>query len=106
MTTKDLKKEPKRTETADTITIDGDLILTKDTRFNKNLVVKGDIKGYWNLNCRNLDCRNLDCLNLNCRNLNCLNLVLCEKLTRKSEKSVIKCKMLIENRSKLEVKEW
>lgn len=120
------KNNPKRTETEDTITIEGDLILTENTKFTKHLIVKGDIKGYWNLNCWNLDCRNLNCcnlncwnlncwnlncLNLNCRNLNCLNLncwnlVYCEKLTRKSKDTKIKCKMLIENRSKLEVKEW
>ena len=95
------EKKLKLTETKDTIIIEGDLILTEDTKFNKNLIVRGNIKGCWDLNCRNLDCLNLNCLNLDCRNL-----VYCEKLTRKSKKSVIKCKMLIENRSKLEAKKW
>jgi hypothetical protein len=39
----------KQTETEDTITINGDLILTEDYKVSKNLVVKGDIKGYYNI---------------------------------------------------------
>ena len=66
-------------------TIKGDLILKKDTTFNEDLKVEGDIKGDFslivkgdlncsNLNCWDLNCRNLNCSNLNCSNLNCLNL--------------------------------
>jgi hypothetical protein len=38
-----------QTETEDTITINGDLILIEDYKVSKNLVVKGDIKGYYNI---------------------------------------------------------
>ena len=57
--------------------IKGDLILTKDTTYDEDLKVEGNIicKGRrWDLNCRNLDCWNLNCLNLDCCNLNCWNL--------------------------------
>jgi hypothetical protein len=87
--------------------IKGDLILTEDTTFNEELKVEGNISGYFDLKViGNLNCLDLTCRNLTCRNLNCRNIVYCEKLTRKSPDTKIKCKMLIENRSKLEVKEW
>jgi len=65
--------------------IKGDLILKKDTTFNEDLKVEGNIKGYYNLivkgnlicgnlNCWDLDCRNLNCWDLNCLDLNCLDL--------------------------------
>ena len=70
-------------------TIKGNLILEKDTIFNEDLTVEGNIIGTdgnrynltvkgdldcRNLDCGNLDCGNLKCLNLDCRNLNCDNL--------------------------------
>jgi len=92
--------------------IKGDLILKKDIIIKSNLIVEGNIKGDFdlkvlgNLTCRDLNCGNLNCLNLNCWNLDCWNIVLCEKLTRKSKDTKIKCRMLIENRNKLEQREW
>ena len=70
-------------------TIKGNLILEKDTTFEEDLKVEGNILGKdgekfnlvvkgnlncWNLDCRDLNCWNLDCGNLNCGNLNCWNL--------------------------------
>ena len=53
----------------------GDLILKKDTTFEEDLVVEGDIKGYYNLRVQgNLNCMNLNCMDLDCRNLDCMNL--------------------------------
>ena len=57
--------------------IKGDLVLKKDTRFDENIEVEGDIiceGGLWNLDCRNLDCWDLNCNNLNCNDLKCWNL--------------------------------
>ena len=66
-------------------TIKGDLILKKDTTFNEDLKVEGNIQGYfnlkvcgnidcWNIDCWNIDCRNIDCWNINCRNIGCGNI--------------------------------
>ena len=119
-----------------TKTIHGDLILKKDFKFNGHLVVEGDIKGYFNINARNIDAwninawninawninaRNIDAWNINARNIDALNInawnidalnidawniIYCEKLTKKKPEAIIKAKMLIENRSQLEKKEW
>ena len=70
-------------------TIKGNLILEKDTIFNEDLTVKGNITGKdgnrynltvngdlnclnlrcWDLRCENLDCKNLDCWDLRCWDL-------------------------------------
>jgi len=65
-------------------TIKGNLILEKDTIFNEDLTVEGNIIGTdgnrynltvkGDLDCRNLDCGNLDCLDLDCLDLDCRNL--------------------------------
>jgi hypothetical protein len=64
----------KQTETEDTITIEGDLILTEDYKINKNLVVRGDIKGYYNINALNIDTRNIDARNINAWDINAGNI--------------------------------
>jgi hypothetical protein len=69
----------KQTETEDTITINGDLILTEDYKINKNLVVKGDIKGYYNIDALNINAwdinaRNIDALNINAMNIDAMNI--------------------------------
>ncbi len=76
-------------------TIKGNLILKKDTIFNEDLKVEGNISGYfdlkvigdincrnincwsidcWNIDCRNIDCRNIDCWSIDCRDINCWNI--------------------------------
>ena len=94
-------------------TIKGDLILKKDTTFNEDLKVEGDIKGdfslivkgdlkcrilyCWNLNCRNLYCWNLDCWNLNCSNLDfyaiaiAYNSFKCKSWKARRKNHIIKC---------------
>jgi len=57
-----------------------------------------------NIDCRNIDCRDIDCRNIDCLNIDCLNIVLCEKIKLRRGCKV-KAKMLIQNRSKLKVKE-
>ena len=93
-------------------TIKGDLILKKDTTFNEDLKVEGNIQGYfnlkvcgnidcWNIDCWNIDCRNIDCWNIDCRNIDCGNIVFCNKIKCKRE---IKAKKLIKNRFELKQK--
>ena len=98
-------------------TIKGDLILKKDTTFNEDLKVKGNIQGYfnlkvfgnidcgnidcWNIDCWNIDCWNIDCWNIDCRNIDCRNIVFCNKIKCKRE---IKAKKLIKNRFELKQK--
>jgi hypothetical protein len=87
-----------------TTTIKGNLILTKDTVFDKSIVVEGSILGKdgdrytlkvngnivcrnidcnaincynidcYNINCLDIDCRNIDCLNIDCNNIDCYNI--------------------------------
>ena len=83
-------------------TIKGDLILKKDTTFNEDLKVEGNIQGYFNLKvCGNIDCWNIDCWNIDCRNIDCGNIVFCNKIKCKRE---IKAKKLIKNRFELKQK--
>ena len=66
-----------------TITIEGNLTLTKDTVFDEDLVVRGNIiceggkfdltvKG--NINCFDINSHNIDCHDINCCNIDCLNI--------------------------------
>ena len=57
-----------------------------------------------NIDCRDIDCGNIVCGNIDCRNIDCRNIVLCEKIKLRRGCKV-KAKMLIQNRSKLEIKE-
>jgi hypothetical protein len=104
----------KQTETEDTITIEGDLILTEDYKINKNLVVRGDIKGYYNINALNIDTRNIDARNINAWDINAGNInawdidagniIFCDKIKVKKGCKVI-CKVLITDRFNIERKE-
>jgi hypothetical protein len=109
----------KQTETEDTITIEGDLILTEDYKINKNLVVRGDIKGYYNINALNIDTRNIDArninawdinagnidaLNIDALNIDARNIIFCDKIKVKKGCKVI-CKVLITDRFNIERKE-
>lgn len=109
----------KQTETEDTITINGDLILTEDYKVSKNLVVKGDIKGYYNINAENINAwdidarninawdinaENIDALNINAGNINARNIIFCDKIQVKKDCKVI-CKVLITDRFNIERKE-
>ena len=61
-------------------TIKGNLILKKDTIFNEDLKVEGNISGYFDLkvigdiDCRNIDCWSIDCRDINCWNIDCRNI--------------------------------
>jgi hypothetical protein len=126
----------------------GNLVLTKDTKFDCNIKVAGNIickGGYWNINAWNIIARdinawnitawdinawdinardiialninasNIDALNIDAQNINAWdinasnidarNIIFCEKVIRKKRQKIT-AKMLIENRSKLEQKEW
>ena len=101
-------------KTSNMKTIEGNLILKKDTTFNEDLKVKGNIKGNFNLevigniHCLNIDCLNIDCWNIHCRDINCWNIdcrniIYCNKIKAQKE---IKAKKLIKNRFKLKQKIW
>lgn len=102
-------------------TIKGDLVLTKNTVFDDDLTVEGNIicrGGCWNLHCLNLYCRNLNCRgnlycqnlhcwNLNCQNLHCRNLncifAVCEGF---KVAGTVRAKSVITNRSSFEYREF
>jgi len=75
--------------------INGDLILTTDMTFNESIIVKGDIKGdfnlkvagnidarninagninAWDINAWNIDARNIDARNIDARNIDAMNI--------------------------------
>ena len=64
--------------------IKGDLILEKDTIFEEDLKVEGNIIGKegdkynltvkGNINCRDIDCGNINCLDINCGDIDCGNI--------------------------------
>ena len=91
--------------------IKGDLILKKDTIFKESITVEGNIKGRFdlkvegNIDCLDIDCGNIDCWDINCRNIDCLDIIYCEKLTKKTNGAKIRCKVFIDKRSTLEIKE-
>ena len=59
----------------------------------------------WNIDAEDIDARNIDAWNIDARNINAKNIVFCDKIKR-TKKTKIRTKALIENRSKLEQKEW
>ena len=84
-------------------TINGNLILEKDTVFEEDLIVKGNIIGKngmrYNLRVKG----KIDCHNINCSNINA-SFILCETLKQKEGSKLI-AKNLIEHRSTYERKE-
>jgi hypothetical protein len=74
----------------------------------------------WNINCHNIDCNNINCYNIACWNIDCHNIdcwdiacwnidcwnIICEKRIKKSKEAKTIAKIFIQNRSKLERKEW
>jgi len=81
------------TETVNTRTYEGDLILETDLRISKNLIVKGRILGKdskrynidawsinawsinaWNINAWNIDAENIDAWNIDAENINAWNI--------------------------------
>ena len=112
-------------------TINGDLILNKDTTFKKSIIVKGNIKGYfslkvngnitaWDINAVDIDALDIDAMNINAMNINALDIdamninaldidaldIICEKRIKKSISSKTKARVFIQNKSKLNRKEW
>ena len=54
-----------------TKTINGDLILTKNTTFDESIIVKGSIRGYFDLKVKgNINALNIDALNINAQDIN------------------------------------
>ena len=113
-----------------------DLILEKDTTFNEDIKVEGNNKGYYNLivkgninardiNARKINARNIDAWDIdiwdidvwdiNARNINAQNInardikawdIICEKRIKRTEDAKTIARIFIQNRSKLERKEW
>ena len=89
-----------------------DLVLTKDTEFKESIKVEGDIKGYFNLkvlgdiDARDIDAWNIDAKDIYAKDINARMIIFCEKRTKKSKTATTKSRVFIENRSKLEIKEW
>jgi hypothetical protein len=57
----------------------------------------------WNITAENINALNIDAWNINALNIDARNIILCESIKVKKE---IKAKVLIKNRSKLEIKNW
>ena len=81
--------------------IKGDLILTEDTTFKESIKVEGNIKGRFNLKVVG----NINAEDINARDIDAGDII-CEKRIKKSLKVKTIARIFIENRSKLEKKEW
>ena len=121
------------TETEDTITYEGDLILEADLKISKNLVVKGrifrkDNNRYdilarnidawnidawnihaWNIHTKNIHAwnihtKNIDAWNIHAWNIDAWNIIFCDKIKVKEGCKII-CKVLIKDRFILKKKE-
>jgi len=100
-------------------TIKGDLILKKNTEFKESIRVEGSIKCNGerrnlkvsgdivagNIDAWNIDARNIDARNIVARNIDAGNII-CEKRTKKTNISKTRARIFIQNKSKLELKEW
>ena len=91
-------------------TIKGDLILTKNTEFKEGIKVKGNIKGKDNQRFDlkvngNIDARDINAVNIDAWDIDAWNIV-CDKRIKKSKNSKTRARIFIENKLKLERKEW
>ena len=62
-------------------------------------IVAGNIDA-WNIDARNIDARNIVARNIDAGN------IICEKRTKKTNISKTRARIFIQNKSKLELKEW
>ena len=60
----------------------------------------------WDIDAKNIDAWNIDARNIAAGNIDAGNIIFCEKINRKKIIDKIKCRILVENRSKLKIKEW
>jgi len=98
-----------------TKTIKGNLILTKDTIFEGNLIVEGNIQGYHNLkvngniNARDITAWDIDAWNINAWNINAGNInacdIICEKRIKKAKYNKTIARVFIQDKSSLKRKE-
>jgi len=106
-------------------TIEGNLILEKDTTFKESIKVEGNIKGYsdlkvlgdidaWDINARNINAWNIDAKNIIAWDINAWDInawdihawnIICEKRIKKNKTSKTICRIFVQNKSKLERKE-
>lgn len=80
--------------------IEGDLILTENTEFSEGIKVKGDIKGkdYKRFNLKVAG-------DINAWDIDAWEIII-EKRIKKTESSKTRARIFIENKSKMERKEW
>jgi hypothetical protein len=95
-----------------------DLILTKDTVINHSITVKNIIckNGRWNLKVNgnidawDINARDIDAMNITARNINALDIdardIICEKRIKKTKESKTIARIFVQNRSRLNRKEW
>jgi len=98
-------------------TFNSDLILTENTVFNDSITVRGDIickDGLWNINADNINAFNINAQDITAFNINADNItaqdinawdIICEKRIKLIETSKTICRILIQEKSKLKLKE-
>ena len=96
------------------------LVLTKDTTFEESIKVEGDItcegisrfflKVSGNINAGNINAGNINAGNINAGDINAGDInawnIVCESRIKKDVKFKTKTRVFIQNKSKLEKKEW
>lgn len=117
-----------KNETENAIVYEGDLILTKDFKTCKHLIVKGNISGKdgtryninaWDINAWDINALNINALNINARNINARNIdarnidawaidarnIVCERRIKKSKTVKTISRVFIQEKSKIKRKE-